>query len=71
MRFDIAHTLEIPQGATELTTSQLEQISGGHQRSCKSKNYTRHRKSNKHGGHGNHRYGKYEHKDNYGDGCDY
>ncbi|HWS82796.1 MAG TPA: hypothetical protein VN207_00905 [Ktedonobacteraceae bacterium] len=30
MSFDIVNTLEIPQGATELTTSQLKQISGGH-----------------------------------------
>ena len=29
MSFDIISTLEIPQGATELTTSELKQISGG------------------------------------------
>ena len=32
MSFDIVNTLEIPQGATELTTSQLKQISGGHKK---------------------------------------
>ncbi len=30
MSFDSVATLEIPQGATELTTSDLKQISGGY-----------------------------------------
>ncbi len=29
MNFDTIDALEIPQGATELTTSELKQISGG------------------------------------------
>ena len=47
MRFDIVHTLEIPQGATELTTSQLEQISGGSGHHLKSNKHANHRKYRK------------------------
>jgi bacteriocin-like protein len=46
MSFDIVNTLEIPQGATELTTSQLKQISGGHD--CEEKKH-KHNKCNKEG----------------------
>jgi bacteriocin-like protein len=48
MSFDIVNTLEIPQGATELTTSQLKQISGGHdgqENKCKGKS-KKHNKEN-------------------------
>lgn len=44
MSFDIVNTLEIPQGATELTTSQLKQISGGHngqQNKCKNNKHNK------------------------------
>jgi bacteriocin-like protein len=46
MSFDIVNTLEIPQGATELTTSQLKQISGGHDGQ---QNKHKHNKCNKEG----------------------
>jgi bacteriocin-like protein len=51
MRFDNVRTLEIPQGATELTTSQLEQISGGHQSQAKNSKYPAKFKKFKKSGH--------------------
>lgn len=76
MRFAIVHTLEIPQGATELTTSQLELMSGGHQCQSKYGKYSRYgrkgrySKYSKHNNYG--KYGKYDHANNYGeDGGDY
>jgi hypothetical protein len=72
MRFDIVHTLEIPQGATELTTSQLELISGGHQhqsKNSKHKNTGRSGKSNKSSK--SSKYGKYNHANSYGGDSEY
>jgi hypothetical protein len=46
MTFDNVSALEIPQEATELTTSELQQICGGHQ-DHKGKNKLKKHKNNK------------------------